>query len=118
MSEIVWNAGPPPHVGWWNASVNVGAWKSPIMDGDLKCWRWWNGESWGSMHLPGEYVDPDYIHRKWTFEEIFWNDSWPEGARVPRVRPRPAVVWHMPDDFTHVKWKGNLYCLADIKVQP
>lgn len=34
--ERVWHKGPPPHIGWWNASLHF----------DLNAWRWWDGENW------------------------------------------------------------------------
>lgn len=79
-----WKSGPPPHAGWWNASVSR----------DSESWRWWNAAGyWSSAAF--SYMSPE---RAATFAPhpaashhvkfIQWNDYWPEGARVPRVDPR------------------------------
>lgn len=83
MSTRIWHSGPPPHVGWWNASVQR----------DDTAWRWWNGAAW-SMAVGAEedkgwvaaMTAKQVISRAYT-KNIKWTDYWPEGARVPRVRP-------------------------------
>lgn len=76
-----WHSGPPPHVGWWLASVA----KAPNI------WRWWNGEVWSKdVH---EAADADMacaISMRAAIESptaIFWSDYWPENARVARAHP-------------------------------
>ena len=75
-----WHKGPPPHIGWWNASQN----RSEIV------WRWWNGVEWSwgascnvsaktAASWAGLGTSADY--------GVEWSDYYPEGARVPRVNP-------------------------------
>lgn len=74
-----WHKGPPPHIGWWNASVN--------RDGGI--WRWWTGRRWSlpassrcsAKEAAGEARLPA------TASGIQWTDYWPEDARVPRIAP-------------------------------
>lgn len=80
MSERKWNSGPPPHVGWWNASTR----ENPDM------WRWWDGKQWSFPAFPFE-LDIDaarFSTQKSDFQsEIKWTDYYPENARVPRINP-------------------------------
>jgi hypothetical protein len=79
-SKRVWHKGPPPHVGWWNASFYS-------LD---EVWRWWDGEKWS---IPSETnINAGYAARQASIasssqREIKWNDYYPEGARVPRIDP-------------------------------
>lgn len=77
-----WHKGPPPHVGWWNASTHR----------VIGIWRWWDGKTWSCP------VGADAPHRQLkansevpenaaTNQRMSWNDYWPEGARVPRINP-------------------------------
>jgi len=81
-----WHSGPPPHVGWWNASYYDGHNRN-------MSWRWWNGEYWSHLVFPfdsivmvgissGEFDDYQ--------DKIQWTDYWPENARVPRIDPTKA----------------------------
>jgi hypothetical protein len=77
-----WHSGPPPHVGWWNASMN----ESP------NTWRWWNGTAWSTACFQG--IEINEIGRIAlepgdTYEQecVQWSDYWPENARVPRIDP-------------------------------
>lgn len=47
MSNNDWTFGPPPSVGWWEASVNCTA--------DL--FRWWDGLTWSLACTPGMTLD-------------------------------------------------------------
>jgi transcription antitermination factor NusG len=78
----VWHSGPPPHIGWWNASF----------DKSYRDWRWWDGSRWSKLAFPEDpacyasiYADtkvaPEHQHA------VRWSDYWPENARVPRVDP-------------------------------
>jgi len=82
MTERVWHKGPPPHIGWWNASAFQ----------DPSCWRWWDGNIWS--------IDaPDFISSRFAAScakepatqgiqgVIEWTNYWPKGARVPRIKP-------------------------------
>lgn len=81
MSERIWHKGPPPHVGWWNASIN----REPNR------WRWWDGKKW-SVSVTSRYKVKSAAY--WAgVQSIFdgdveWTDYWPENARVARVDPR------------------------------
>lgn len=75
----VWRSGPPPSIGWWNASIS----KSPDV------WRWWNGKFW-SRPAYQEFSSEDAASLAevlTNFVGIEWNDYWPENARVKPVRP-------------------------------
>lgn len=78
-----WHYGPPPHVGWWNAS--------PVQMTDV--WRWWNGEYWSMSASPHEGADSAAYWAEcpelklMPNEQIQWTDYWPENARVPRIVP-------------------------------
>ena len=80
MTERIWYSGPPPHVGWWNASFY--RYKN--------CWRWWNGADWS---LGTRAAFPGKEAAKWAAilsrrqHNIFWTDYWPENAHVPRIAP-------------------------------
>ena len=84
MSERKWHKGPPPHVGWWNAS--------PV--GDANMWCWWNGNNW-SASVPN-WENQDFAAElsgfpsKYNCTEILWRDHYPKNARVPRIDPRKA----------------------------
>lgn len=94
-----WHKGPPPHVGWWNASHD-------------RCntqWRWWNGCAWSDAWYPEtirSYVRPTqlsttarwngytwsdawlYATASWQ-DQIMWTTYWPENARVTRQGTEP-----------------------------
>lgn len=74
-----WHKGPPPSVGWWQAS----AFRDPSM------LRWWNGSYWSECAWKGcterhiEHVSSN----KAGFElyEIEWKDrpkSWPARSKT------------------------------------
>lgn len=82
--EMEWHSGPPPHIGWWNASA--------ILDPTI--WRWWNGKHWG-------LAATDKCSRKEVarcaaragfvpMSAIRWRHYYPENARVPRINPEAA----------------------------
>jgi hypothetical protein len=77
-----WHSGPPPHVGWWNASsVQAVAW-----------WRWWDGTGWSvGVHEGAScvYAGRCAEQRERATDQrcILWTDYWPEGARVVRDDP-------------------------------
>lgn len=86
MTDRIWHKGPPPHVGWWNASVGR-------VSG---VWRWWNGEYW-SMHATSRAKAIDAAQQAAQKsingqEKIEWSDYYPENARVPRVDPKVIDV--------------------------
>jgi hypothetical protein len=75
-----WKSGPPPHVGWWNASTF--RYES--------LWSWWDGEMWSSFvmdNMDETYAGSHALRREYSSNAVFWNDYWPENARVPRVDP-------------------------------
>ena len=80
----VWNSGPPPHVGWWNASE----FRDPL------AWRWWNGKTWSLVAWAGclpETAGKSASARqlaRWGSGSIMWSTHWPKNARVPRVVPK------------------------------
>lgn len=78
-STRIWNSGPPPHPGWWNASTL----------GNESMWYWWDGEGWygavdSTRHpLEAAEIVACVICRGTT--RIQWTDYYPHDARVPRV---------------------------------
>jgi hypothetical protein len=74
-----WHSGPPPHVGWWNASHNKGH----------DSWRWWNGSSWSERVSSYDNAKQARGQAMWvtTDKNIQWTDYWPANARVPRIDP-------------------------------
>ena len=85
-----WTDKAPPHVGWWNAKI---AFKTPCQLTLSPCWGWWNGEYW-SMFAPSYFSAEDAAERANTKGSIYrpnsgvyWNDYWPENARVARIAP-------------------------------
>lgn len=79
------HTGPPPHIGWWNASITC---RSHI-------WRWWNGRNWSEAALSSASAksagDVATRDRKES-AQIFWSRAWPEGASVPRINPETGEV--------------------------
>lgn len=78
----VWFSGPPPHVGWWNASVCS----------DVALWRWWNGVEWSNgahMRDSAERAGRIATSRAMSVLQgnIRWNHRYPANARVPRIAP-------------------------------
>lgn len=76
-----WHKGPPPHVGWWEASWNR----------NTNVWRWWDGFEW-SVH--SNQHDNQYTACAWAHKKVLdggsieWTDYYPKNARVPRIDPR------------------------------
>lgn len=75
-----WHKGPPPHVGWWNASVD------PRQDIAENTWRWWDGKHWTKLR----FTDYPLLENDSSAEaatRIWWNDYYPDNAVVPRMTP-------------------------------
>lgn len=83
MSERKWHKGPPPHIGWWNAS----------MSRDNHLWRWWDGRqwSWGAYATEKDWQAAINACRPASPGDrshgILWTDYYPRRARVPRINP-------------------------------
>lgn len=77
-----WHKGPPPHVGWWNASFMK----------SHDCWRWWNGFFWSEPAWPeyaAKYAQMAAKKKQETNSHpIQWTHYYPKNARVPRIDPR------------------------------
>lgn len=67
-----WKKGPPPCIGWWNASTR----KAP------DAWRWWDGEKWSFPAYPETSLEivGKYAGQQAALSPILWNDYWPESA--------------------------------------
>jgi hypothetical protein len=79
-NKRVWHSGPPPHIGWWNASH----WKNPNQ------WRWWNGKHWSAFAYDTDTANiVSYISlvQGVHTEHIKWTNYWPNNARVKRIKP-------------------------------
>ena len=75
----IWHDGPPPHIGWWNASSIR----------DARAWRWWNGKHWSEVAYPLATQDKAariarFRAKDWPIE---WSLLYPKNARVPRTKP-------------------------------
>lgn len=79
MAERKWHKGPPPHVGWWNAS-------SCRLN---QSWRWWDGTCWSVCADPYQSAESAAEDARVVCNSalIEWTDYYPEGARVPRINP-------------------------------
>lgn len=70
-------SGPPPHIGWWQASAN----DNPDI------WRWWDGQQWSAAVLAG--ATPEWVAEQAAkpalLSDIRWTTWWPGHARVPRL---------------------------------
>lgn len=76
--KITWFKGPPPHIGWWNASNNC----------NRGAWRWWDGTFWSFPYSPDTpSIDAHPEHDIYSHPAIHWNHTYPENARVPRINP-------------------------------
>ena len=75
-----WHEGPPPHIGWWNASVTK----------NIHSWRWWDGRRWSASAMTGDSQDYAVTQSRYYAAQrdqavMLWADYWPEDARVPRI---------------------------------
>ncbi len=81
-SKFKWHKGPPPYIGWWNASSG-------------RCsthWRWWDGKQWSVIVFSKEPAHlaaaiSAYPCAKSQAPFIEWTDYYPANARVPRIAP-------------------------------
>jgi hypothetical protein len=81
-AERVWHRGPPPHIGWWNASRTK----------NNKSWRWWDGEQWSlsvydDQSLAVALDCAKYVTFFHVRDQVEWTYYYPENARVPRINP-------------------------------
>lgn len=77
-----WHKGPPPHIGWWNAS------RAHAND----MWRWWDGKQWShAVHSArSASTAADCAGLPDDGWHVDWTDYYPPGARVPRINPEAA----------------------------
>lgn len=77
----VWHSGAPPHVGWWNASLDK---KDDV-------WRWWDGSNWSvcAYDFELEWVAGRRAELQMyaAADLVEWTDFYPKNARGPRVNP-------------------------------
>lgn len=87
MTDREWKSGPPPHIGWWNASVGQ----------NHHVWRWWDGKCWSqyafdteSPETAAKYAAAPTVNPN---DKVCWTDYYPPNARVPRVDPtKPRLL--------------------------
>ncbi len=80
MTKRKWYKGPPPHVGWWNASL------SKVEN----VWRWWDGKSWSIAANESDNSKSAAERTEFMVhlnDRIEWSDYYPKNARVPRIDP-------------------------------
>lgn len=83
-----WHSGKPPHPGWWAVQSGKDIWSSTKRLRFLR-WSWWDGESW-SIAVYRDTLPMwvgTYASVTCEFPERVWSHYYPEGARVPRVKP-------------------------------
>lgn len=99
----VWHKGPPPHVGWWNASATKAH----------DAWRWWDGKQWSIFAYSQELSGTAALSASQPSPEsgIEWTNFYPENARVPRIdpgvaRPVSTKAWALrfPNGTIHPSW--------------
>lgn len=83
MINRIWHKGPPPHVGWWNAS-NLK---------NMFAWRWWDGSRWSApaWATTSNTSIQSVANTPAVAKDVEWTHYWPEGARVPRINPACAA---------------------------
>jgi hypothetical protein len=111
MTKQIWHKGPPPHVGWWNASLfresgiwrwwnaslfresGIWRWWNASLFRESGIWRWWNGKCW-SVNAIECFMATQAAHfakrnSSFGFENysIEWTYYYPKNARVPRINP-------------------------------
>lgn len=77
MSKRKWLSGPPPSVGWWNASDSQAHF----------VWRWWNGHCWSTRAHEGNNQHEAALAARiadWDQVSITYTTYWPKNARVAR----------------------------------
>jgi hypothetical protein len=83
-----WLDGPPPHIGWWNASPFRRATE----------WRWWDGERWSSHAYSNESARIAGLcagrpeTKPVLIGSMRWTARWPEHGRVERRDPGTGLV--------------------------
>lgn len=99
--ERTWHSGPPPHIGWWNASTIK----------DPAAWRWWNGEVWSRAAYPHQtaaYAAKEAACASDT-RSVEWTDYYPVNARVPRVDPTTKQgQWLAKHEQAHIDAQRQL----------
>lgn len=83
MSTRTWHKGPPPHIGWYEASYSKN-------EGN---WRWWDGNTWSvatyyAFGAPQAGICAKAPLSKYSSREVLYTLYWPKNARVPRIDPR------------------------------
>ncbi len=103
----IWHKGPPPHVGWWNASRKRA----------IDLWRWWDGEQWSQgarARRTASAAAPIAKRPAWSPKnEIEWSDYYPADARVPRLDPAEGWVLNkgeMPSAIAKAARTEVVYC--------
>ena len=85
MTSRTWHKGPPPHVGWWVASI----FRIDFI------WRWWDGKNW-SVGIDKSNSPKDAarfaLERSSKQLKIEWKDYYPQNARVLRIDPSKGKV--------------------------
>lgn len=107
-----WHKGPPPHVGWWEAS----------RFSERGIWRWWDGFCWslGANEFDSaEFAGTLATCKDRTCADVVWTNRYPANARVPRVAAAvdlDAAQPRLPITSTGIH-SGNVtaLCLDDDK---
>lgn len=83
--NFTFHGGPPPHIGWWNASISR----------SLFIWRWWDGRHWSEAVFTSSNAQAAARRANAKSKEagrIYWSHLWPANARVPRINPDTGEV--------------------------
>lgn len=85
MNPRTWHSGPPPHVGWWNASTRR----------DPTAWRWWNGSGWSIAANRNcesrKAAERAAVRAYFSGLDIEWRHYYPANARVPRCATNTEI---------------------------
>lgn len=78
LDTRVWHAGPPPHVGWWNAAH----------ERDAESWMYWD-TYWSMASDSGDSPEQAAINAQWpsSGDHIEWTHYYPSGEHRHRINP-------------------------------
>lgn len=101
-----WCSGPPPHIGWWNASTRR----------NHNVWRWWDGHVWSfpvapnTPPLAAARQAELKVRKHHVVSCIEWTDHWPANARVPRT-PTEGTCWTL-------RATGEMFIVVEVHHSP
>lgn len=101
MTATTWNAGPPPHIGWWHT-----CWRQRPGTPPCRCWRWWDGQLW-SQEVAEDDGLPHLLVMHFSATHVRWCRYWPADARRPRLDPSDGH-WTFNTDGRQPAYAGRI----------